>query len=67
MIAIDTLTVFLGGCSVINIGVFVVTCIMLIMLQGLIVKINSRLFGLNQENLPSTYFQYLGNYKKVMV
>ena len=63
MIAIDTLTTFLGWCSVINIGVLVLSTIILIIMREPVSSIHSRLFGLNQAELPATYFQYLGNYK----
>ena len=63
MISIDTLTSFLGWCSVVNIGVLVFTTIALTIMRGPIVSIHSKLFGLNQAELPLTYFQYLGNYK----
>ncbi len=63
MNSIDTLTSFLGWCSVINIGVLVFTTIVLTIMRGPIASIHSRLFGLNQAELPSAYFQYLGNYK----
>lgn len=63
MITFDTLTTFLGWCSVINISIFVFTVIILMTLREPISKIHSKLFGLNPVNLPLTYFQYLGNYK----
>lgn len=63
MITIDTLTTFLGWCAVINIGVLALTTIALILMRGPVSSIHSRLFGLNQDDLPPYYFQYLGNYK----
>lgn len=63
MITIDTLTTFLGWCSVINIAIFLFTASILMTLRESISKIHSKLFGLNSVNLPLTYFQYLGNYK----
>ena len=63
MNSIDTLTSFLGWCSVINIGVLVFTTIVLTIMREPISSIHSKLFGLNQAELPSAYFQYLGNYK----
>lgn len=63
MIAIDTLATFLGWCSVINIGVLVLSTIILIIMREPVASIHSRLFGINQAELPAAYFQYLGNYK----
>ena len=67
MITFDTLTTFLGWCSVINISVFVFAVIILMTLRESISKIHSKLFGLNPVNLPLTYFQYLGNYKIAII
>ena len=63
MITIDSLTAFFGWCSVINIGILVLSAVLLMIFKEPITKIHSKLFGLNQESLPLTYFQYLGNYK----
>ena len=63
MITIDSLTVFLGWCSVINIGILLFTTFILIMLRQPVSKLHSKLFGVNQKKLLATYFQYLGNYK----
>ena len=63
MITIDTLTVFFGWCSVINIGILVFAAFILMILKEPISRLHSKLFGLNQESLPLIYFRYLGNYK----
>lgn len=63
MNAIDTLTTFLGWCCVINIGVLVMSTIIVMIMREPIAGLHSRLFGLNPAELPAAYFQYLGNYK----
>jgi len=63
MMNIETLTAFLGWCTVINIGVLIFTTIILVILREPITNIHSKLFGLNPANLPHEYFHYLGNYK----
>jgi uncharacterized protein DUF6868 len=63
MITIDTLTVFFGWCSVINIGILVFAAIILLISKEPISKLHSKLFGLNKESLSLIYFRYLGNYK----
>ncbi len=63
MIEIDVLTTFLGWCSLINIGVFVFSAITLTLMREKITAIHSRLFKVNRDALPESYFQYLGNYK----
>ena len=64
---IDTLTTFLGWCSVINIGVLLFSTLMMIVVRDFAIKLHSSLFGVNPEELPITYLQYLGNYKIAII
>lgn len=63
MFSIEFVTSFLGWCSVINIGVLILSSALLITFKQTISNIHSKLFGLDKEILPLAYFQYLGNYK----
>jgi hypothetical protein len=63
MTTIESLTTFFGWCSVINIGVLAFSTIAILVMQGPLSSIHSKMFGVNPSNLPSTYFQYLGSYK----
>lgn len=63
MIEIDTLATFLGWCSVINIGVLVLSTIALKVMKEPISNIHSNMFGVNHVDLPPIYMQYLGSYK----
>lgn len=63
MITIDALATFLGWCSIINTGVLLFSTVILIMFKDFISAIHSKMFGVSPSNLPSAYFQYLGNYK----
>lgn len=63
MISIEVLTTFFGWCSVINVGVLVFTTVVLMLMKDAISSIHAKLFGVNQENLPLIYFEYLGHYK----
>ena len=67
MISIEVLTVFFGWCAVINIGVLVFTTIVLIFTKDALANIHARLFGINQEDLPLIYFEYLGHYKVALL
>lgn len=64
---IESLTTFLGWCSVINITILLFSTLMLIIMRDLAVKIHSGLFRVDPEALPMTYLQYLGNYKIVIM
>jgi hypothetical protein len=61
------LTVFLGWCSVINIGVLLVSTLALIAIRGPVSSIHSKLFGVSQSDLAPLYMQYLGNYKIAII
>lgn len=60
---IEQLSEFLGWCLVINIVVMIISAITIIVFRESITSIHSRLTGVEKSNLPSLYFQYLGNYK----
>ena len=63
MISIDTLTAFLGWCTVLNIGMLLLTIFLVTVLKEPLIKAHVRLFGVNRENLQLSYFQYLGHIK----
>ena len=63
----NTLTLFLGWCSVINIGILVVSTIALVVARGPVSGIHSKLFGVSQSDLAPLYMQYLGNYKIAII
>jgi hypothetical protein len=63
----EQLTTLLGWCSVINIAVLAFSTLVVITLKGTIVKVHSAMFGVDPTNLPSTYFQYLANYKIAII
>lgn len=63
MITLDSLMVFLGWCSVINILVLIFSTVSLMLFKGPIIKIHSQMFGVESKNLATMYFQYLANYK----
>ncbi|PHS69926.1 MAG: hypothetical protein COB23_04525 [Methylophaga sp.] len=63
MLNIDILTTFLGWCSILNIGLFILATIALILMRESISHLHSTLFWLNPITLPAAYFRYLANYK----
>ncbi len=67
MSSIETLTTFLGWCTVINVVALAITSIMLMLMRNFIPGIHGRMFGVNKEDLPLAYVQYLGNYKIAII
>ena len=64
---VDFITLFLGWCSVINIGILLFSTVMIFLLKNPISKIHAGIFGLQQEQVTNYYFQYLGNYKIAVI
>lgn len=63
MITLEILTTFLGWCSVINIGVLFFSTFMVVLFRDLAVSIHSKMFDLDEAELPKLYFSYLASYK----
>lgn len=67
MVSIETLTIFLGWSTVINICLLGIMTIFLVALRGPISQIHSKLCGLNEEDLARAYFQFLAQYKILVI
>jgi len=63
MMTMDSLTAFLGWCSIINIGVMIISTLAVTTFKQPVIRLHSKMFGLNPDDLPMAYFNYLGNYK----
>lgn len=63
MISIDTLISFLGWCTVLNIAMLSFTTFLVTVLKEPLIKVHTKYFDVNRENLQLTYFQYLGHIK----
>lgn len=65
MITIAQLTELLGWASVINVGYLSIATLALVFMRGIIFSIHSKLFGVDETELSSKYFDFLSNYKIV--
>lgn len=63
MYSLETLTSFLGWCSLINIGFLFFTTLLLKVAIEPISNIHSKIFGVLKSELPMIYFGYLAYYK----
>ena len=63
----ETLTIFLGWMTVINILVLTLSSLVLLTAREKISKIHARLFGLDQASVGQIYFQYLAQYKIAII
>lgn len=63
MFTLQTLTEFLGWSSIINISILTITSVLLMLMRESIMRIHSKMFGLDTIHLSHAYFQYLAQYK----
>ena len=66
MMTLDALTTFLGWCTVINIVVLIIIVITITMFKNPVIRLHSKMFGVNPDDLPLIYFNFIGNYKLVV-
>ena len=67
MNTIETLTEFLGWCTVINTGLLLLSTAMLMTMRGVLVKIHAKMTGVSEADLLRLYLEYLGNYKILII
>ena len=67
MDSIETIREFLGWCSVINLGMLIISTIMLTIMRSWVVKIHASLTAVSEAELPRIYIEYLGNYKILII
>lgn len=64
---LDTFSHLLGWCTVINTGILVLSSVLAGLLGPSVATLHARLFGLDARTLQGTYFQFLGNYKLLII
>lgn len=64
---IETIRAFLGWCAVINVGLFMLSSILIIAIRGTVSRIHGKMFNLDEKYISQVYFQYLGQYKIVII
>lgn len=67
MMSIENLTAFLGWCTLINFGLLIIAAVAIVLMRGSISGIHASMFKLEQNDLSSAYFQYLANYKILII
>ena len=67
MNTIEVIREFLGWCSVINIGLLMLSSILIIAIRGPVSRIHAKMFDLDESDVRHAYFQYLGQYKIAII
>ncbi len=64
---IETIREFFGWCAVINIGLLILSSILLIAVRGAALRIHGKMFNLDEKYLSQAYFQFLAQYKIAII
>lgn len=67
MNSIESLTEFLGWCTLINLGFLLVTSILILAMRTAVSNIHSKMFGLDSMDVLKAYFQYLAHFKIAVI
>ncbi len=63
----ELIQAFLGWCSIINIGLLLFSAIFVILLRDQVSTLHAKIFNLNKEDVFRAYFQYLAQYKILII
>ncbi len=60
---IETLTTFLGWCTVLNLGFLTFGSILMMTMSDSMARLHCKMFGVSEADLPRIYFQWMAQYK----
>ena len=63
MFTIETLKIFLGWSTLINVGILIFASVSLMLMRDKMASLHGKMFGLDNQDLFRAYFQYLAQYK----
>ena len=63
MNSLETLTEFLGWCTVLNLGMLAFTGFLVMAMRDLMTRIHASMFGVSEVDMPSVYFRYMAQYQ----
>jgi len=58
---------FLGWCAVLNIGLLLFSTIIVVLFQHQVSQLHAKIFNIDKEDVFPAYFQYLGEYKILII
>jgi len=67
VITLGAIQEILGWCTIINFGLLLLTSIALSSMRDTIVRVHSKMYSLSEQDLSRAYFQYLAQYKIVII
>jgi len=63
MNSIETFTEFFGWCTIINIGIYLLTVVSLTLFRSMVLRVNAKIFAISEEDVSRMSFQYVAAYK----
>jgi len=63
MNSIETFTEFFGWCTIINIGIYLLTVVSLTLFRSMVLRVNTKIFAISEEDVSRMSFQYVAAYK----
>lgn len=63
----ETLSVFFGWLTILHIGLFTLSAILLMLLQDWVARLHARMFGLAPADVSLSVYRWLGTYKIVIL
>ena len=67
MNTLESIRTFFGWCSVLNIGLLMISSVCLVVCRGWISGIHKKMFALDEADLAHAYFRYLATYKVLIL
>ena len=64
---IETMREFFGWCTLINVGILILSCILTWLLRNPMIKMHGRLFGVKERFIRRSIYTYLGNMKIAII
>ena len=58
---------FFGWCSLINIALLFLAFFIVTLMRSQVSRLHAHLFGLDENDIPALYFEYLGHYKLMIL
>ena len=64
---ISVITTFLGWCTIVHLGLYALSAVIITIFSGPVKSIHSTLSNIPPEKLDVLYFNFLGNYKLAII
>lgn len=67
MFDLQSLTTFLGWCSLINVGILLLSTAIILFAKRTILQLHSQMFSVTESQLNQLYLQFIAHYKMLIL